>query len=29
MPIPNVTKVTADGWFTPDLVPFPDNAEMF
>lgn len=29
MPIPNVTKVTADGWFIPDLVPFPDKAALW
>jgi hypothetical protein len=28
-PIQNVTKVTADGWLTPDLVPFPDNVALW
>ena len=28
VPLHNVSKVTADGWFTPDLVPFPDNADL-
>jgi hypothetical protein len=27
-PIQNITKVTADGWLTPDLVPFPDLSDL-
>lgn len=29
VPLHNVSKVTADGWLTPDLVPFPDNADLY